>query len=144
MKTSPTKKHYSVKKQKDGDYEVTLHNQTRTFFLKEVVMNYIEAQKALKQTLSQRNLDKAVLQNTIDAHSDVVKMFKKLPKVKQTALLNYFDIQSRIGVSETKYREAKKTHDRLKKQLADIHEVIPSEQKKLTKSELRRINAMKK
>lgn len=138
------KKAYTVKKQKDGDYEVTLHNQTRVFSLKEVMMSYMDAQKTLKEVDAQRRLDKAVLHNVMDHHKDVIKWYNKLPKVKQTAIRNFFEIQTMIIKSDTKYTDVKKRHDRLKKELADIHAVIPKEEKKLTKSEQRRINAMKK
>ena len=144
MKKTPTKKLYSVKKQKDGDYEVTLHNQTRVYSLKEVMMNFMQAQSALKEVTAQRNLDKAVLHNVVEHHNDVIKMYNKLPKVKQAALRNFFEIQNLIVKSDIKYADAKKRHDKLKKELADIHAVIPADDKKLTKSEQRRINTMKK
>lgn len=131
-KTSPT---YTVKKQKDGDYEVTLYNQTKVFSLKDVMLRFMESQKQLKEVDSQRKLDKAVHQNIKDHHSDVIKMFQKLPKVKQTALANYIEMFSLIEKSETKYKDIKRVHDRLKKELADIHAVIPQEEKKLTRAE---------
>lgn len=138
------KKTYTVKKQKDGDYEVTLHNQTRVFSLKEVTMAFLEAQKSLKEVDAQKRLDVAVLQNIKDHHKDVVAMFSKLPKVKRAALQNFIELQKVIEKDNIKFTDVKKRHDRLKKELASIHEVIPAEDKKLTKSEQRRINAMKK
>lgn len=143
MKKSPTK-HYTVKKEKDGDYEVTLHNQTRVFSLKQVVLDYMDAQKALKETDSQRRLDKAVRTNIMDHHKDVIKMFEKLPKVKRAALVNYIQLAELIQKSDMRYNDAKKRHDRVKRELDAIREVIPSEEKKLTKSEERRIKASKK
>lgn len=141
MKKTPT---YTVKKQKDGDYEVTLHNQTRTFSLKQVVLDMMDAQKALKETDSQRRLDKAVQQNIMDHHKDVIAMFNKLPKVKRAALVNHIQLQELILKSDTRYRDAKRRYDRVKKELDTIREVIPNDDKKLTKSEQRRINALKK
>lgn len=138
------KKTYTVKKQKDGDYEVTLHNQTRVFSLKEVTMAFQEAQKSLKEVDAQKRLDTAVLHNIKDHHKDVVAMFNKLPKVKRAALQNFIELQKVIEKDNIKFTDVKKRHDRLKKELASIHEVIPAEDKKLTKSEQRRINAMKK
>jgi D-ribose pyranose/furanose isomerase RbsD len=130
---------YTVKKTKEGDYDVTLHNQTVTFSLKEVVMSFLEAQRVLKETDSQRKLDRAVLQNIKDHHADMVKMFDKLPKVKKAAFVNYITISESIIKSDLKYRAALKRHNKLKKDLADIHAVIPEEQKQLTKSERRRL-----
>lgn len=138
------KKLYTVKKQKDGDYEVTLHNQTKVYSLKEVMMGFMDAQKSLREVESQRRLDKAVLQNIMDHHKDVIVMLEKLPKVKRAALQNYFEIKQLILKMDLKYTEAKKRHDRYKKEMSQIHAVIPQEDKKLTKSEERRINAMKK
>ncbi len=137
-KSSPE---YSVKKQSDGDYEVTLHNQTKIFSLKEVMMSFLEAQKSFKEAQSQLRLDKAVFQNVQDHHSDVIKMFSKLPKVKRAALVNYIEISTMITKDEIRFKDAKKRHDRFKKELAAIHAVIPAEDKKLTKSEARRIAA---
>jgi hypothetical protein len=131
-KTSPT---YTVKKQKDGDYEVTLYNQTKVFSLKDVMLQFMEAQKQLKEVGSQRNLDKAVHQNIKDHHSDVIKMFEKLPKVKRVALVNYIEMFALIEKSEKKYKEIKRVHDRLKNELAEIHAVIPQEEKELTRAE---------
>jgi hypothetical protein len=113
-KTSPT---YTVKKLKDGDYEVTLYNQTKVFSLKDVMLRFMEAQKQLKEVGSQRNLDKAVHQNIKDHHSDVIKMFEKLPKVKKTALVNYIEMFALIEKSEMKYKDIKRVHDRLKKEI---------------------------
>lgn len=141
MKKTPT---YTIKKQKDGDYEVTLHNQTRVFSLKQVVLDYMDAQKALKETDSQRRLDRAVKQNIMDHHKDVIKMFEKLPKVKRAALTNYIQLADLIIKSDTRYKDAKRRHDRLKKELDSIYKVIPAEQKKLTKSEQRRLQAQAK
>lgn len=138
------KKTYTVKKQKDGDYEVTLHNQTRVFSLKEVTMAFLEAQKSLKEVDAQKRLDTAVLQNIKDHHKDVVAMFNKLPKVKRAALQNYIELHKIIEKDNIKFTDVKKRHDRLKSELASIHDVIPADDKKLTKSEQRRINAMKK
>lgn len=140
-KTSPT---YSVRKQKDGDYEVTLHNQTITFSLKDVMLRMIDAQKHLNEVSAAYRLDKAVLQNIKDHHSDVINMFEKLPKVKRAALVNHIQIQETLVRSDAKVQDAKKVVNKLKKQLADIHAVIPKEDKKLTKSEQRRIDALKK
>lgn len=131
-KTSPT---YTVKKQKDGDYEVTLYNQTKVFSLKDVMLQFMEAQKQLKEVGSQRNLDKAVHQNIKDHHNDVIKMFEKLPKVKRVALVNYIEMFALIEKSEKKYKEIKRVHDRLKNELAEIHAVIPQEEMKLTRAE---------
>ena len=138
------KKNYTVKKQKDGDYEVTLHNQTRVFSLKEVMMNFMEAQKALREVDAQKRLDTAVLTNIKDHHKDVIAMFNKLPKVKRAALQNFIELQKIIEKDDIKYRDAKKRHDKFKKELADIHAVIPAEDKKLTNSEMRRITTMNK
>lgn len=134
---------YTVKKLKDGDYEVTLHNQTKVFNLKEVVMSFLDAQKMLKEVSSQRSLNKAVLQNIKDSHSDVIKMFEKLPKVKRAALVNYFAISESIMKDDIKYREASTRFKRLEKELAAIREVIPADDKKLTKSEQRRIESLR-
>ena len=133
-KTSPT---YTVKKQKDGDYEVTLYNQTKVFSLKDVMLQFMEAQKQLKEVGSQRNLDKAVHQNIKDHHNDVIKMFEKLPKVKRVALgIGKWKLKSTlIEKSEKKYKEIKRVHDRLKNELAEIHAVIPQEEMKLTRAE---------
>lgn len=139
-----TKKTYTVKKQKDGDYEVTLHNVTKTFSLKELTMSAFDAKKHLDQISSQRRLNRAVGQNISDHHKDVITMFKKLPKVKQTALINHIQLISTFQQDDVKYRDAKKRYDRIQSDLAAIHAVIPSDEKKLTKSEQRRINAMKK
>jgi hypothetical protein len=138
------KKTYTVKKQKDGDYEVTLHNQTKVFSLKEVAMAFLEAQKALKEVDAQKRLDTAVLTNIKDHHKDVIAMFNKLPKVKRAALTNFIELQKAIVKDTVKFTDVKKRHDRLKRELALIHGVIPKEDKKLTKSEQRRINSMKK
>ena len=140
-KPSPT---YTVKKQKDGDYEVTLHNQTKVFSLKEVMLNFMEAQKSFKEIESQRNLNRAILTNIKDNHGDVIKMFLKLPKVKRAALVNYIQLDEKIATDDVKYRDVKKRHDKLKNELATIHAVIPSEDKKPTKSEQRRIDSLSK
>lgn len=138
------KKNYTVKKQKDGDYEVTLHNQTRVFSLKEVAMSMMEATRSLKEVDAQRRLDKAVQQNIKDHHKDVLDMFNKLPKVKKAALVNMIELMAITNKNEVKYKDAKKRHDRLKAELSAIHAVIPAEDKKLTKSEKRRIDIMRK
>lgn len=140
-KTSPT---YTVKKQKDGDYEVTLHNQTKVFNLKEVVMSFLDAQKMLKEVTSQRSLNKAILQNIKDYHGDVIKMFEKLPKVKRAALANYLTISESIAKDDIKHRDANTRFKRLEKELADIRNVIPADDKELTKSEKRRIDKLTK
>ena len=138
------KKEYTVKKQKDGDYEVTLHNQTKVFSLKEVMLSFMEADKTLREVTAQRNVNKAVNHNIMTHHPDVVAMFKKLPKVKKAALVNYIEMFTIMNKDDVKYAEAKKRHTRLKKELASIHAVIPQEDKKLTKSEERRIKSLKK
>ncbi len=138
------KKEYTVKKKKDGDYEVTLHNQSTTFSLKEVVMSYMEAEHALKEVESQRRLNRAVNQNIKDHHPDVIAMFNKLPKVKRAALINHIELFTIMNKDEVKYGDAKKRYTRLKGELAAIHAVIPAEEKQLTKSEQRRIKEMKK
>lgn len=135
---------YSVKKLKDGDYEVTLHNQTKVFNLKEVVMSFLDAQKMLKEVTSQRSLNKAILQNIKDYHGDVIKMFEKLPKVKRAALANYLTISESIAKDDLKHRDANTRFKRLEKELADIRNVIPADDKELTKSEKRRIDQLKK
>lgn len=140
-KTSPT---YSVKKLKDGDYEVTLHNQTKVFNLKEVMLNFMEAQKSFKEVDSHRKLNRAILQNIKDNHNDVIGMFNKLPKVKRAALVNYIQLDEKIATDDVKFRDVKRRHDKLKTELANIHAVIPQEDKKLTKSEQRRIESLKK
>lgn len=142
MKKTPLT--YTVKKLKDGDYEVTLHNQTKVFNLKEVVLNFMESQKSFKEIDSQRKLNRAILQNIKDNHDDVIKTFLKLPKVKRAALVNYIQLDEKIAVDDVKYRDVKRRYDRLNKELATIHAVIPKEEKKLTKSEQRRIQALKK
>lgn len=142
MKKTPST--YTVKKLKDGDYEVTLHNQTKVFNLKEVVLNFMEAQKSFKEIDSQRKLNRAILQNIKDNHNDVIAMFLKLPKVKRAALVNYIQLDEKIATDDVKFRDVKRRHDKLKEELDTIHEVIPKEDKKLTKSEERRIQALKK
>ena len=132
MKTSPT---YKVKKQKDGDYEVTLYNQTKVFALKEVVLAFMDVTKHLNETTSQSRLNKAVLKNVKDHHNDVVKMFEKLPKVKRAALANYLEIQKMIQKDNIKLSDVKKRHAKLKAELEMIHKVIPAEDKKPTKAE---------
>lgn len=135
---------YSVKKLKDGDYEVTLHNQTKVFNLKEVVMSFLDAQKMLKEVSSQRSLNKAILQNIKDYHHDVIKIFEKLPKVKRAALANYLTIGESIAKDDIKYRDANTRFKRLEKELAEIRNVIPADDKELTKSEKRRIDKLTK
>jgi hypothetical protein len=138
------KKEYTIKKKKDGDYEVTLHNQSTTFSLKEVVVSYMEAERALKEVESQRRLNRAVNQNIKDHHTDVIAMFNKLPKVKRAALINHIELFTIMNKDEVKYSDAKKRYTRLKSELAAIHAVIPAEEKTLTRSEQRRIKEMKK
>lgn len=138
------KKEYTVKKQKDGDYEVTLHNQTRVFSLKEVMLSFMEADKTLKEVTAQRRVNRAVHQNIQDHHPDIVEMFKKLPKVKKAALVNYIEMFTLMNKDDVKYAEASKRYKKLKSELAAIHAVIPADDKKLTKSEERRLKAMRK
>ena len=138
------KKEYTVKKQKDGDYEVTLHNQTKVFSLKEVMLSFMQADEAFREVSAQRRVNRAVHQNIKDHHADVIAMFEKLPKVKKAALVNYIEMFTIMNKDDVKYNDAKKRYTRLKNDLAAIHAVIPAEDKKLTKSEERRIKAMKK
>lgn len=122
-----TKKQFTVKKQKDGDYEVTLHNQTRVFNLKEVMLSFMDVQKQLKQVEANMRLTKAVIQNMTDGKDGAVKMFKKLPARSRGAIISYIDGLNRLQKDETLYKDVKKQHDRLKTDLASIHAVIPKE-----------------
>ncbi len=137
------KKHYTVKKQKDGDYEVTLHNQTKTFSLKEVTLAMMETTKQLKQLDANRRLTKATIHNITNGKDDAVRMFKKLPSKKQAIISSYIDAIQHLQKDEILYADVKKRHNRLKNDLESIHAVIPADDKKLTKSEQRRINSMK-
>lgn len=129
------KKEYSVKKQKDGDYEVTLYNQKKVFSLKEVVMSFLDAERYLNEVKSQRDVNRAVNHNIMTHHPDVVAMFKKLPKVKKAALVNYIEMFTIMNRDDVKYEEARKRYTKLKTDLAAIHKVIPAQDKKLTKTE---------
>lgn len=125
MKNKPT---YTIKKTKGGDYEVTLHNVTKSFMLKEKFMDMYNIKNNLKEVESQVRLNKAVLKNIEDHHQDVVKLFTKMSKLKQTALVNYIDMKYNvIEKAEAKHKDIKRIYNAKAKELSEIHKLLPKD-----------------
>lgn len=127
MKTKPT---YTIKKIDEGDYEVTLHNQTRTFQLKDLIMDLQRSEKSIKEAEAQERLDKAVLQNVNDHHKGVVDYFKKLPKVEQVALANHIQITQKGKEHKKLLKTLRQERDKIVETLDIIHPLVEAEENK--------------